>query len=110
MGKTKHRKGHKEKLKKYKSNKKIEQELLKKKLMEQYMQMQKDAIANKESHTSTEEVHGPEIDLDALNEIEDWEPITDDNTNIDVDLDVNLDVNLDEEINVENSEKNDNNN
>lgn len=106
MGKSKHRKDHKKKLQNYKTNKKLEQEALKKKLMEQYMQMQKDALASKEAHTSTEEVHGPEIDIDELNQIEDWEPVTIDNVD-DVDVDVDVDV----DINVENSDnKNDNNN
>ena len=86
MGKSKHRKDHKKKLQKYKANKKIEQEALKKKLMEQYMQMQKDSLASRESHTSTEEVHGPEIDIEELNKVEELQ------SNVDVDADIDIDV------------------
>lgn len=67
MGKSKHRKGHKEKLELYKSNKKKEQDLFKKKMMDNYIKMQQQMLANQEEHTSTEEVSGPEIDLDELN-------------------------------------------
>lgn len=88
MPKSKHRKNHQKRLVDYKANKKIEQERLKKKLMEQYMQMQKDSIAAKESHTSTQEVEAPEIDIDELNEIEDWEPVTEP-VDVDVDIDIN---------------------
>lgn len=70
MPKSKNKKNHKERLAKYKSNKKKEQELLKKKMIENYMKMQQQAITDKESHTSTQEVSGPEINLDELNQVE----------------------------------------
>jgi len=71
MGTTKHRKGHKEKLAKYKDSKKKEQDLFKKKMMDNYIKMQQEKLANQESHVSTEEVSGPDIDLDELNIVED---------------------------------------
>ena len=71
MGKSTHRKNHKEKLAKYKSNKKIEQDSLKKKMIENYIKMQQDALANQQEHTSTEEVVGPEINIDDLNTVDD---------------------------------------
>jgi hypothetical protein len=76
MPKSKNRKQHAQKLAKYKVNKKKEQEVFKKKMIEHYMKMQQEAIANKETHTSTEEVVGPEVNLDELNQIEPWEPET----------------------------------
>ena len=79
MPKSKHRKSHKIKLAKYKSNKKIEQDLLKKKMIENYLKMQQESLANQQEHTSTEEVFGPEINIDDLNMVEDmieeFEPI-----------------------------------
>ena len=68
------KKNHKERLAKYKANKKKDQELFKKKMIDNYIKMQQEAVANKESHTSTEEVVGPDINIDDLNNIEDWEP------------------------------------
>lgn len=84
MPKSKHRKSHSKKLEQYKSNKKKEQELFKKKMLDNYLKMQQQMLANQESHTSTEEVSGPEVNIDELN---------------------NVDINLDEfeTINVENS-------
>ena len=101
MPKSKHRKGHKTQHKKYKANKKAQQESLKKKMMEQYIQMQKDNMANREAHTSTEEVAGPEIDIDSLNEIEDWEEINVDDV-LDGEVEVKVDdIDVDVEVNVE---------
>ena len=70
MPKSKNNKSHKSRLKRYKSDKKKEQDLLKKQMIERYMKMQQESIANKEAHTSTEEVSGPEIDIDELNKVE----------------------------------------
>jgi len=70
MPKSKHRARHREKLDLYKSTKKKEQELFKKKMIDNYIKMQQDALANQESHTSTQEVSGPDINIDALNEME----------------------------------------
>lgn len=71
MPKSKNRKGHAEKLAKYKANKKKEQESFKKKMIENYIKMQQQAVADKEAHTSTQEVSGPEVDVEGL--IEDWD-------------------------------------
>ena len=71
MPKSKHRKSHKTQLLKYKSNKKLEQDLLKKKMIENYMKIQQDTLANQQEHTSTEDVVGPEINIDDLNMVED---------------------------------------
>jgi len=103
--KSKHRKNHREKLDKYKSNKKIEQESLKKKMIDQYIKMQQENLANKESHTSTEEVVGPEINLDELNMVEEFvvdPPISLDNV-VNADLVTNIET-------IETTETNDNNN
>jgi len=86
MGKSKHRKNHSEKLLKYKANKKLEQDSFKKKMIDNYMKMQQESLANQQEHTSTEEVVGPEIDLDDLNMvesmIEEFEPIDIENLNV----------------------------
>ena len=109
MPKSKNRKTHKAKLAKYKSNKKKEQESFKKKMIENYIKMQQQAVADKEAHTSTQEVSGPEVNIDEL--VEDWEagqPKVE-NTIIetnDIMID-NTDIILD---NVEISQENDNNN
>ena len=66
MPKSKNRKNHQEQLNKYKSNKKKEQELFKKKMIDNYMKMQQENLANRESHSSVEEVSGPEINIDEL--------------------------------------------
>jgi hypothetical protein len=78
MGKSKNRANHKAKLATYKANKKKEQELFKKKMIDQYMKMQQENLANQEAHTSVEEVSGPEINLDELdsnNTINEFETI-----------------------------------
>lgn len=95
MPKSNHRKNHKEKLAKYKENKKKEQDVFKKKMMEHYMKMQQDSIANKEAHTSTEEVVGPEINIDELNEIDSWEPGVEEIVTLDepiIDTDVETEI------------------
>lgn len=66
MPKSKSNKNHKERLARYKSNKKKEQDAFKKKLIDQYVKMQQQAVADKESHTSTEEISGPEVNIDDL--------------------------------------------
>jgi len=70
MPKSKHRKNHSQKLSDYKANKKKEQELLKKKLIDNYIKMQQEALANQQAHTSTEEVSGPEINIDELSSVD----------------------------------------
>lgn len=76
MPKSKHRKLHNSKLKVYKANKKQEQEVLKKKLMENYIKMQQDALQAQDSHSSIEEVSGVDVDVSELNE--DWDQIDSD--------------------------------
>ena len=100
MPKSKHRKKHQERLNSYKSTKKKEQEVLKKKMIDNYIKMQQEILANKEEHTSTEEVAGPDININELNEIVDWEPGVEVES-VDVDIDTNIDFNV---------EINDNNN
>lgn len=68
MPKSRNKKSHKTRLANYKTNKKKEQDSFKKKMIEQYMKMQQQAVADKESHSSTEEVSGLDIDVDSLNE------------------------------------------
>lgn len=89
MPKSKHRKKHQERLNSYKANKKKEQELLKKKMIDNYIKMQQENLANKESHSSVEEVSGPEVNIDELNAVEELTTINE--------VDVNVDVNVDEQ-------------
>jgi hypothetical protein len=70
MPKSKTNKSHKDRLAKYKANKKKEQELFKKKMIDNYIKIQEQAYAEQEAHTSTEAVTGPEIDIDSLNSID----------------------------------------
>lgn len=77
MPKSTHRKSHKKKLNEYKATAKREQESFRKKMMDHYMKMQQDALANQESHTSTEDVSGPEIDIEGLNSMEELNTIID---------------------------------
>lgn len=106
MGVSKHRKGHKAKLADFKARSKREQEAFKKKMIDHYTKMQQESIANQESHVSTEEVSGPDINIDDLNMVEDLNPIIDiENTIVDVENAI-IDV---ENIN-ETVEQNDNNN
>lgn len=70
MPKSKHRKDHKQRLNRYKADKKMEQEALKKKLMDEYIRMQQRALQEQEQHTSTEEVVVPQIDVDELNVVD----------------------------------------
>ena len=76
MPKSKNNKSHKDRLNKYKSNKKKEQDIFKKKMIDNYIKMQQEAVAEKESHTSTQEVAGPDINIDELSQIENWEPVS----------------------------------
>ena len=92
MAESKHRKNHKKKLADYKAKAKREQDAFKKKMIDHYTKMQQESIANQESHTSTQDVSGPEINIEELNMIDDLNPI------------INID-NLNENI-----ESNDNNN
>lgn len=77
MGVSKHRKGHKAKLADYKARAKREQDSFKKKMIEHYTQMQQQAIANQEAHSSTEEVSGPDINIDELNIVDELNPVID---------------------------------
>ena len=106
MPKSKHRKSHLAKLNLYKSNKKKEQELFKKKMIDNYTKMQQELLANQEAHTSTEEVVGPDINLDDL-KIDDWNSETSNASIIDVDPIIDVDVNpiidVDPIINIDNN-------
>ncbi|MCK9416353.1 hypothetical protein M0Q97_06820 [Candidatus Dojkabacteria bacterium] len=73
MPKSKHRKLHKLKSNTYKINLKLTEKARKKKLMEEYIKMQQEILANAEAHTSTEDVSGPEINVDELTE--DWNSV-----------------------------------
>ena len=88
MPKSKNSKSHKDRLAKYKMRKKKEQEILKKKMIDEYMKIQQDAIANKETHTSTQEVSGPEINIDELNKVNELEPINIEGFSNDLEIDV----------------------
>ena len=103
MPKSKNTKDHKKRLAKYKANKKIEQDSFKKKLIDNYMKMQQDALAQSEAHTSTEDVEGPSIDIDELNQIEDWESTDDLPTDLPDDL--FMDDVVIENIEIENPDK-----
>ena len=84
MPKSKNKKNHSERLAKYKANKKKEQESMKKKMIDQYIKMQQQAVADKEAHTSTEETVGPDINIDDLNQIDDSASV------IDIDNPINI--------------------
>jgi hypothetical protein len=104
-------KDHKKRVEKYKANKKREQEALKKKMIDSYLKIQQENLANQQAHTSTEEVSGPEINIDELSKIEEWEPGVEE-PNSDDKIDGNIDENVDVDINtdINNKEENDNNN
>ena len=110
MPKSKNRKTHKAKLAKYKSNKKKEQESFKKKMIENYIKMQQQAVADKEAHTSTEEVSGPEINVHELNQIEDWEPKTETVIEAESVIDVDVEPIIEPTLSIENIVTDDNNN
>ena len=95
MPKSKHRESHSIKLSKYKVDKKKEQEVLKKKMIDNYIKMQQEILANKEEHTSTEEVAGPDININELNEIVDWEPGVEvvESVDVDTNIDFNVEIN-----------------
>lgn len=102
MPKSKNRKNHLQKLNLYKANKKKEQELFKKKMIDNYIKMQEQAYAEQEAHTSTQDVTGPEIDIDDLNSI-DIEDVDIDIEDIDIDIEDSTfeDVEEDDFIDVE---------
>lgn len=106
MPKSKHRKEHKKKLNVFKENNKKQQEVLKKNLMDNYIKLQQDLLQAKESHKSTEEVSGIDVDVTDLND--DWNSM-----NGDIEIEPVIDA---ESIQIEsnnetiNTENNDNNN
>lgn len=99
MAKSRHRKGHKEKVAKFKTKIKKDQELLKKRLLDNYINQQKEMLAKQEDHTSTQEVTGPEIDIQGLNEMPE--------INLDESIIEGEAVNV-SELNVENEDDNNN--
>jgi hypothetical protein len=78
MPKSKHRKSHQKKLNIYKTNKKREQEVLKKEMIDKYTKMQKENLENQQAHSSIEEVSGPEINIDDLGQVDDLSGIVED--------------------------------
>jgi len=111
MPKSTHRKSHKKKLNEYKATTKREQESFRKKMMDHYMKMQQNALASQEEHVSTEDVSGPDIDIEELNLTEELNPIIDIKT-INEELNTVIDVEAsNEELNTvieENTQKLDN--
>lgn len=97
MPKTKHRKNHQSKLNAYKANKKQEQEALKKKLMENYIKMQQDALQAQDAHSSIDEVSGLDVDVSELNE--DWDQMDGNVETTDISVDP-IDVSIVEEVNI----------
>lgn len=61
MPKSRNRKNHKERLASYKSNKKHEEEQLRKKMYDQYIKAQEEYLKSQEEHKDTEE---QEIEID----------------------------------------------
>ena len=112
MGVSKHRKNHKAKVAKYKINIKIAEKARKKKLIEEYIKMQQELMASREAHTSTEEVVGPDVNVDELNE--NWDSIDLNNAEITSEDIVSVPVTVEdkqiEPIVETKSESNDNNN
>lgn len=70
MAISKSKRTHKERAAKYKENMKKQQQILKKKLIDNYIKMQQDMMASQEEHTSTHEVNGPDINIDDLNNLD----------------------------------------
>lgn len=63
MPKSKNNKDHKKRLAKYKETKQKTMEVLKKKMIDEYIKMQQQKLSEQETHTSTEEVSSPEIEV-----------------------------------------------
>jgi len=63
-------KNHKKRLSNFKATKKREQEALKKEMIDKYVKMQKENLEKQQEHTSIQEVQGPEINIDDLNQVE----------------------------------------
>lgn len=93
MPKSKNRKAHSQKVLVYKANNKKTQELLKKKMMDDYIKLQQE-LMSQNVHTSTEDVIDSDIDIDGLNF-----------DNIDETIDINLNEfntdNTTEELNID---------
>lgn len=85
MAKSKSKRTHKERVAKFKARLKKNQELLKKKMIDNYIKLQQDMMAAQEQHTSTQEVNGPDVDIDELNVLD-----AEDTSEI-VDVDINMD-------------------
>jgi len=81
MPKSKNRKGHDSKVRKYNENKKVQQEILKKKMMENYIKLQQEIMAG-QAHTSTEDAIDSDINIDELNTIDDISLIDIDNLSV----------------------------
>lgn len=85
MANSKSKRTHKERVAKYKANLKKNQELLKKKMIDNYIKLQQELMAAQEEHTSTQEVNGPDINIDDLDvlEVEESSDIVDADINVD---------------------------
>ena len=65
-------------------------------MIDNYIKMQQENLANKESHSSVEEVSGPEVNIDELSSVEELNSV-EELTTISDEIDVNVDVNIDEQ-------------
>lgn len=94
MPKSKHRKDHTKKANQFKVDLKKSREILKKRMIDDFIKKQQEMMANKESHTSTKDAVGPEINIDDLNKIEDVDAnIIEGVVDMNID-DINIDMNL----------------
>lgn len=108
MGVSKHRKNHKAKVAKYKINVKLAEKARKKKLIEEYIKMQQELMASREAHSSTEEVVGPDVNVDELNE--NWDSVDLNNAEITSEDIDSVPVTVEEQVVETKVESDDNNN
>jgi len=69
MPKSRNNKSHNSRVLAYKANTKKSQEILKKKMLDEYIKHQQ-SMMSENAHTSTEEANSPNIDIDSLNDID----------------------------------------
>jgi len=97
MPKSKNNKTHKARLASYNANKKKQQEILKKKMMDEYLRLQQDKM-KEQAHTSTEDVTGPEINIDELNNYDESPDIDFNNISVESEIDLEPESNTNEEL------------
>lgn len=85
MAISKSKRTHKQRVAKYKASLKKNQELLKKRMINNYIKLQQEMMASQEDHTSTHEVNGPEINIDELNILD--SDVSFDNLDVDINVD-----------------------